>query len=179
MTFKSILPPNATTLEKAIEKTINQHLGAIPTPIGSMWNPNTCPLSHLPWLAWALSVDVWDDAWPETIKRNVVANALKVHALKGTRGALEKALKSQGFGIDISEWWEQSPQGQPNTYKAVLNVINRPLNKKQTALAERTFNQTKRHSQQGTLSFALQSSPTEIYMASAIISGSTITVYPA
>ena len=179
MTFKSILPPNATPLEKATEKAIGERIDAIPVPIGKMWNPETCPLSHLPWLAWALSVDVWNDTWSEAIKRNVVANALKVHALKGTRGALDKALKAQGFGVNISEWWEKSPVGNPNTYTAVLNVINRPLNKKQIALAERTFNQTKRHSQHGTLSFALQPNPSATIMASAVVSGATVTVHPA
>ena len=178
MTFKSILPPNATPLEKATEKTIGERIDAVPVPIGDMWNPKKCPLSHLPWLAWALSVDVWDDTWTESIKRDVVANALKVHALKGTRGALDKALKAQGFGVDISEWWQQSPLGNPNTYKAVLDVINRPLNKKEIKLAERTFNQTKRHSQHGTLSFALQPSPSEVFTASAVVSGVTTTVYP-
>ena len=89
-----------------------------------------------------------------------------------------KALKAQGFGVHITEWWEQSPLGNPNTYKAVLNVINRPLNKKEITLAERTFNQTKRHSQHGTLSFALQPSPSEVFTASAVVSGVTTTVYP-
>ena len=179
MTFKSILPPNATPLELATEQVTGERIATLSVPIKDMWNPETCPETHLPWLAWALSVDVWDNTWSEAIKRSVIAKALQVHALKGTRGALDKALSAQGFGVAIREWWQTSPQGSPNTYTATLTVTERPLNDKEIILAERTFNVTKRYSQHGTLSFVLQPTTNPVHTASAVVSGVTTTVYPS
>ncbi|MBG8794166.1 phage tail protein I [Salmonella enterica subsp. enterica] len=32
-----------------------------------MWNPATCPIRFLPYLAWAFSVDRWDESWTESV----------------------------------------------------------------------------------------------------------------
>ncbi|MEN3238541.1 phage tail protein I [Methylobacterium ajmalii] len=64
--------------------------------IRSLWNPETCPIEHLPYLAWALSVDLWNPNWPEVKKRSVVANALGLHQLKGTQEGISRHLTIAG-----------------------------------------------------------------------------------
>ncbi|MFM9726312.1 phage tail protein I, partial [Streptomyces scabiei] len=77
----SLLPPNASGLERDIEQVIVQSTD-LPIRIKDLWDPYSCPLSLLPWLAWALSVDEWDDRWPEHIKRQVVQDSFNVHRFK-------------------------------------------------------------------------------------------------
>ena len=88
----SLLPPNATPQERALDLAPAAHLGAIPRPISRLWNPQTCPAALLPWLAWALSVDEWDADWPEQIRRDVIAGSIGLHRVKGTLAALKRAL---------------------------------------------------------------------------------------
>lgn len=78
-----LLPPNATKLERALADTIGLD-GALPVPLRELWDPWKCPMAFLPWLGWALSVDIWDDSWPEVKKRHVVATALMRAQRKGT-----------------------------------------------------------------------------------------------
>jgi phage tail P2-like protein len=86
------LPPNATQLEASLADVVVGRIEAVPVeaPIRSLWNPATISAELLPWLAWALSVDVWDDAWPEEKKRHVVATALLRHRKKGTLAGLRE-----------------------------------------------------------------------------------------
>ena len=74
----SLLPPNATLLERALERLINQATD-IPVTIKTLWDPLLCPAELLPWLAWAYSVDRWMDSWPEQIKRQVINDAFVIH----------------------------------------------------------------------------------------------------
>ena len=53
----SILPPNVTRAERALEGA-TARLDDVPVPIRSMWNPATCPAFLLPWIAWGLSIDL-------------------------------------------------------------------------------------------------------------------------
>lgn len=120
--INSLLPPNATKLERDLE-TLLAHSSDLPVAIKTLWDPWTCPASLLPWLAWANSVDDWQESWPEQIKRRVVADAFEVHRYKGTPYSVQKALDSLGVQIDIFEWWETSGSGQPGTMtvSALLN----------------------------------------------------------
>lgn len=90
-----LLPPNATFLETALAYATNPDL---PVTIGDIWNPDRCPEKLLPWLAHALSVDVWEPGWPAYIKREVIRSSVMVHRKKGTRGAVERALDALGHG---------------------------------------------------------------------------------
>ena len=49
---------------------------AVPVPNRQLWNPWTCPVGILPWLAWALKVDEWDAAAPEDRKRQIIADSI-------------------------------------------------------------------------------------------------------
>lgn len=95
--LQSVLPNNATKLEKALEQTLRSAV-SLPVTFGTFWNPDTCPEEHLIWLAWALSVDFWDAKWSVEAKRAVLRDAVRLHRLKGTLGAVKRALASAGYG---------------------------------------------------------------------------------
>ena len=73
----SILPPRSTRLQKALEQ-VTVDLLDLPVELRKLWSPEKCPASHLPWLAWGLSVDIWDANWPEAVKRAAIADAIAV-----------------------------------------------------------------------------------------------------
>lgn len=93
----SLLPPNATKTERAFEAA-TARIGDIPIIISDLWNPSTCAADLLPWLAWALSVDYWDAAWPEERKRAAIAASIEWHRRKGTKWAVVRALEIAGYG---------------------------------------------------------------------------------
>lgn len=90
-----LLPSNQTRIEAALAAALRPT--ADPAVIRTLWSPWSCPERLLPWLAWALSVDEWDDAWREHIKRQVIAESLAVHRIKGTVAAVLRALAAAGF----------------------------------------------------------------------------------
>jgi phage tail P2-like protein len=84
------------------------------------------PAEYLPYLAWERSVDVYDPAWPEAVKRAVVAAAPEVHRYKGTRHAVEVALGALGLRTEIVEWWQEAPRAAPYTFR-VTAFTSSPL----------------------------------------------------
>lgn len=103
----SILPPNSTPVERAFEAALKA-MCDIAVPIADLWSPERCPETHLPWLAWALSVDDWDSTWPVETKREVIAASIEIHRRKGTRGGVSRALVAMGYGdavlIEDHQW---------------------------------------------------------------------------
>lgn len=95
-----LLPPNATAPERALSLATDRWPDV---PIKTLWSPQTCPEAQLPWLAWALSVDDWDAAWPVETKRQVIAASIEQHRKKGTVGALRRALQRLGYEVEIDE----------------------------------------------------------------------------
>lgn len=121
----SLLPPNASALEKDLEKVIDG-CTSLPVHIRDLWNPDTCPADLLPWLAWAYSVDSWSDHWGEQTKRRVTKNAYEVHRFKATPFAVQYALDGLGISTSITEWWEQNGSGTPGTM-TVIALLNENL----------------------------------------------------
>ena len=111
----SLLPPNATRLERNVE-ALTERLEALPPDFESIWNADTCAVTLLPWLAWAFSVDEWDAQWSETQKRKAIKDSIFIHKHKGTRAALERALSSLEINPTIVEWFEQHPPSNPYTF---------------------------------------------------------------
>jgi phage tail P2-like protein len=93
----TILPPNATATELAVEAT-SARIGDVPVPNATLWDADTCPAAFLPWLANALSVDDWSPDWTDEIKREVIRQSINVHRRKGTIGALRTALRAADLG---------------------------------------------------------------------------------
>ena len=109
----SILPPNAQAVELHLEQLSSRLIG-LSDPVSALWDAESCPPHLLPWLAWAFSVEVWDKSWPETFKRQIVVDAVRVHRQKGTVGAVRRALSGIGFNVEIREWFETG--GAPHTF---------------------------------------------------------------
>ena len=103
----AILPRTSKPIERAILTAELARIALVdPTVIVKIWNPVTCPTVLLPWLAQGVSVDVWSDAWPEAQKRLVIAASPIVHRLKGTLGAVRRALSAFDLESRIVEWWQ-------------------------------------------------------------------------
>ncbi|MDO9177437.1 MAG: phage tail protein I [Agitococcus sp.] len=111
----SLLPPNASKLERNIE-SLTERLELLPPDFESIWNANTCSVAMLPWLAWAFSVDEWDANRPEAQQRQVINDSVFIHKHKGTRAAVERALSSIDLNTTIVEWFEQNPPSNPYTF---------------------------------------------------------------
>ncbi|MDA0782422.1 MAG: phage tail protein I [Proteobacteria bacterium] len=111
----SILPPNSSKLERDIEELGGKkRIDAVENPVGTLWNPESVPAKILPYLAWALSVDTWEDDWSDEIKRLVIASSVEVHRKKGTVGAVKKAIAATGIDVEFFEWFENG--GTPHTF---------------------------------------------------------------
>ncbi len=116
-----LLPLNASPQERAVAEAIDERLAQVPVTIRELWNPDSCPVDQLPLLAWAFSVDEWQESWPEHIKRGVIKASVANHRIKGTRKAVEAAVQGLGSDIAITEWFEYSPAGAPHTFDAIIN----------------------------------------------------------
>ncbi|WLG99723.1 phage tail protein I [Pseudomonas beijingensis] len=117
--MKSLLPLNSTQLERAIEAAIGE---TTEIPLRTLYNPDTCPAHLLYQLAWAWSVDRWDEAWPEEVKRSVIRSSFYVHAHKGTIGALRRVVEPFGYLIEVVEWFKTQPMGVPGTFALKIGV---------------------------------------------------------
>lgn len=116
----TILPPNATAMESAFDLADAARLAALPVPVGDVWNPWTCPASLLPWLAWGVSIDIWDTSWPEQVKREAIAGAIEEQRRKGTPAAVRKALDRIDPLIGLTEWFEDRENLDRYTFRLDL-----------------------------------------------------------
>lgn len=121
MNAASLLPPNASGLERALERA-TVRLGDVPTPLRDLWNPDTCPAELLPYLAWALSIDSWSSDWPEAVKRARVRQALGIQRRKGTARSVRDVVEAFGGAVAIREWFEMMPPGAPHTFELTLSL---------------------------------------------------------
>ena len=117
-----LLPENATHFERELAG-LSAQLDAIdPVVIESLWDAWRCPTALLPWLAWALSVDVWEDSWPETVKRQAIADSPDYHRIKGTVQAVTSALALAERPFELTEWFDQVPQGRRGTSRVYVET---------------------------------------------------------
>ncbi|TYL43717.1 phage tail protein I [Dickeya sp. ws52] len=119
MMNNSLLPPGSSALERRLAAACGD-ISALSVPIRQVWNPDTCPASFLPYLAWAFSVDRWDERWPESVKRQVIKDAFFIHRHKGTLSALRRVVEPFGYLIRITEWWQTG--GTPGTFRLDIGV---------------------------------------------------------
>src|SRR3546814_473831 len=123
---KSLLPPNATDGERAIEDALRADIDL--SAVGDLWNPETCPVAILPFLAWGLAIARWDVEWTEAEKRAAIADAIPFHRRKGTRAILREVLDRFSPLLQIVEWWETSPRGAPHTFEVRAPAGDIPAN---------------------------------------------------
>jgi phage tail P2-like protein len=116
----SLLPPNVSALETALEASAEARLDGVPVPVKDTWNPATCPDFLLPWIAWGLSIDLWDTAWSEAQKRAAIASAIADQRRKGTRASLRAVLDRFDPLIGLVEWFEDPDVLDPYTFRLEL-----------------------------------------------------------
>lgn len=170
----SLLPVESSPLELAIAEVCSE-LAALPVPLRDLWNPDTCPLDLLPYLAWAFSVDRWSWDWSEQTKRNVVKSAYFIHRHKGTIGALYRAVEPLGFLIKITEWWQAGDK--PGTFRLEVGVLESGITDEMYREVERLINDAKpcsRHLIGLTISITVNVS---LRMGIASQGGDVLTVY--
>lgn len=119
----SLLPPNSSNAEKALEAALRMDVDL--SAVGTLWDPATCPPAVLPFLAWGLAIAQWDPTWTEAEKRTAIAEAIPFHRRKGTRGIVEDVLARFNPLLEVAEWWEMNPKAAPHTFevRAPANLI--------------------------------------------------------
>ena len=106
----SLLPPNATPLERRIEQA-DALIERANAPLHTVWNGASAPENILPWLAWAVGVDAWDSQWTEQQKRNAIDAAIPISRKRGTVRAVRRALEVLGFSdVELLEHTAQRNQ---------------------------------------------------------------------
>ncbi len=177
MTTSHLLPPNASQLEQLAAEALAQ-IERVPVPIRDLANPDRCPVELLPYLAWAFSVDRWDSSWSEATKRAVIKASYFVHARKGTIGALRRLVEPLGYLFQITEWWQQQPEGIPGTFAIDIGIRDTAITDETFGYLERLIDDAKPVSRHLTeLSLTLEV-PGRLYVAAAAQDGETLTVYP-
>lgn len=154
MSDSSLLPPSASAQERAIGATVAR-LSAVPVPVRSTWNPDTCPADLLPWLAWALGCDEWSPDWSDEAKRQTIREAVSVQRKKGSVWSVRRALENAGYGT--AELVEGiygavyngtlthdafSTYGDPTQWANYRVILDRPISNAQAAQVRRILKNT-------------------------------------
>lgn len=177
MASLSLLPPNASELERLAAEALAQ-IERVPVPLRQLWNPDTCPVELLPYLAWAFSVDRWSSAWPERAKRNAIKAAYFIHAHKGTIGALRRVVEPLGYLIEVREWWEEAPLGTPGTFRLLVGVLDTGITEEMYQELTWLIDDAKPVSRHLVgLAIGLETRGAT-YVAATAMDGETLTVYP-
>lgn len=170
-----LLPSGSTQLEVAAAQALSQ-IGNLSVPLRELWDPDTCPLELLPYLAWAFSVDRWDENWTEPAKRSAVSAAWFVHKHKGTIGALRRVVEPLGYLIRVTEWWQTNDI--PGTFRLDVGVLETGITEEMYQELERLITDAKPCSRHlNGLSINLDVTG-DFYIAAATYDGEELTVYP-
>lgn len=172
---RALLPRNASAIENAVA-IASSPLGEVSVPLRQLWDPETCPIELLPYLAWAFSVDRWSSDWPEKTKRDVIKKAYFIHRHKGTISALRRVVEPLGFLINVIEWWKIGET--PGTFRLEVGVLDSGIDNEMYKELERLIADAKpcsRHLTGLVISLNI-SGPT--YIGAANYLGDELTVYP-
>jgi len=173
--MSSLLPNNSTLLERGIEAATVERPDV---PLRTLYNPDTCPAHLLHQLAWAWSVDRWDEKWSEAVKRSVIRSAFYLHSRKGTIGALRRVVEPLGYLIEVKEWFQTVPMGEPGTFALRVGVLDQGITDEMYQELTRLIDDAKPVSRQLTgLAIALSSSG-YMRVGMGLSEGEEIDVYP-
>ncbi|MCW4703755.1 phage tail protein I [Enterobacter kobei] len=170
-----LLPVGSSPLEVAAARACAEIENA-PVPLRRLWSADECPANLLPWLAWAFSVDRWDESWPEATKRDVIRAARFIHAHKGTIGAVRRVVEPLGYLINVSEWWETSDP--PGTFRLDIGVLETGITEEMYYEMERLIADAKPASRHLIGLTIIQDIPGYLYTGALTYDGDIITVYP-
>lgn len=171
----SLLPPGSSALERMLAQACSG-ISDLNVSLRDLWNPWKCPAKFLPYLAWAFSVDRWEENWTETAKRQAVSDAFWIHQRKGTVAAVKRVIEGLGYSMTLEEWWEVAdPAG---TFRLEIDLNDIGITEPIIAELERIIGDAKpvsRHISQLTLSASAYGTA---HIGAAMIDGEVITVYP-
>ena len=138
--------------------------------------PGRLPGELSAYLAWAFSVDRWDESWTESVKRQVVNDAFYIHQHKGTISAIRRVVEPFGFLIRVIEWWKNNEP--PGTFRLDIGVQDQGITEETYQELERLISDAKPCSRHLLgMSINLQVSG-ETRIAAASYDGDDLTVYP-
>lgn len=80
-----LMVQEASPYERSLAAAMSDDL---PIPFRQIMDPMATPEEWLPWLASHRSVDLWYSDWPIERKRQMVAEAIRLAQIKGTRSGL-------------------------------------------------------------------------------------------
>lgn len=173
--MNSLLPPGSSALERRLAQACSG-ISDLNVPLRDLWNPWKCPAKFLPYLAWAFSVDRWEETWTETAKRQAVSDAFWIHQRKGTVAAVKRVIEGLGYSMTIEEWWEVAdPAG---TFRLEIDLNDIGITETMINELERIIGDAKpvsRHISQLTLSVSTKGIAN---VGCAILDGEEITIYP-
>ncbi|HBQ5852061.1 phage tail protein I [Klebsiella pneumoniae] len=171
----SLLPPGSSALERRLAQACSG-ISDLNVPLRDLWNPWKCPAKFLPYLAWAFSVDRWEENWTETAKRQAVSDAFWIHQRKGTVAAVKRVIEGLGYSMTLEEWWEVAdPAG---TFRLEIDLNEIGITEPMIYELERIIGDAKpvsRHISQLTLSAGAYG---VAHIGMAVADGEIITVYP-
>jgi len=171
----SLLPPGSSALERRLAQACSG-ISGLSVPLRDLWSPDTCPVNFLPYLAWAFSVDRWDEGWAESVKRKVVKDAFYIHQHKGTISAIRRVVEPLGYLIRVIEWWKTNDA--PGTFRLDVGVLDTGITEEMYHELERVIADAKPSSRHLIgLSITLDANGT-VPVAVASYSGDELTVYP-
>ncbi|HFQ7673274.1 TPA: phage tail protein I, partial [Klebsiella quasipneumoniae] len=172
----SLLPPGASALERRLAQACSG-ISDLNVPLRDLWNPWKCPASFLPYLAWAFSVDSWDEEWNEAEKRSAISESFWLHQRKGTIAAIRHVVEKMGYSMSIEEWWDVAdPAG---TFRLEVDVGDIGITPRMLDELNRLIDVTKpvsRHLAQLNISTKVLG---DIHVGSTLCSGDIISIYPA
>lgn len=172
----SLLPPGSSALERRLAQACSG-ISDLNVPLRDLWNPWKCPAKFLPYLAWAFSVDRWEETWTETAKRQAVSDAFWIHQRKGTVAAVKRVIEGLGYSMTLEEWWKVAdPAG---TFRLEIDLNEIGITEPMIYELERIIGDAKpvsRHISQLTLSVSIQG---VARVGAAMTDGEVITVFPS
>ena len=173
--MQSLLPLNSTPLERAVEAASVEDLQ---TALRTLYNPDTCPAHLLYQLAWAWSVDRWDEKWSEAVKRSVIRSAFYIHAHKGTIGALRRVVEPFGYLIEVVEWFQTVPEGVPGTFALKVGVSDEGISEETYRELSALIDDARPVSRHMTgLAISLETAGA-VYIGAALYDGDELDIYP-
>lgn len=145
-------------------------------PLRDLWNPWKCPVKFLPYLAWAFSVDRWEETWSETEKRRAVSDAFWIHQRKGTVAAVRRVIENLGYSMTIQEWWQVAdPAG---TFRLEIDLNNIGITETMIKELERIIGDAKPVSRPVSVLTLSASTCGPVSTGLALFEGDIISVYP-
>ncbi|WP_219855061.1 phage tail protein I [Pseudomonas luteola] len=172
----SVLPPNASPLEAALDIGFGKFLARIVPPFPELMNADETPADFLPYLAADRGVSEWKPSASEAEKRLTVALSWATKRQAGTRRALENAIKGLQLVPEITAWFEQTPKGTPYSF-TVRAFSDQPYSEEINDRLDLRLADAKSERDTLSVSIGLRATGTHS-IAGVTVCGETTTIYP-